>query len=517
VAFHPDRELECIEFKPGERKIASVIFTDEVVHAIDRLLWLLKMIWPAAIPDDVVETETTPPQMDADRAPRCAYGHRDGPLHAGASASTVTQFHADCQSALTLANWILAQLERPPEPLQTLIEGIGALDAAMAPAHRLSLAEDEQTLLEKFRTGNVYLRTLRKKRGPKRVTVDGDYFLFALPVEQMAYYVNRSATMTHHDPTLKRVVKLAEYTDWMAGIQFFLREPFDAVKGHVCCMDSEWGLTAIEETQFWRDIDDFPSDVKSVISVDIAAWDAKGRFCHREAFNCTDDEIAHEVWSTLKASLNRDTKSQWLRDDMLRGQFESEGARCLKRNVNYYLDASIVDLYDRRKQASYEKARSVRFSTVELVKRQHDTGEETQTPLIWGDRLRYNVEPLLINRAGAQALRPDARTGIPNMFLASDYVRTNTDLACMEGANEAARRAVNAILEAAGSTAEPCRIWSFSTPEEVVERMATLAQLGEAPAAVSGLFRTAGALAGGLLGQAGAVASTFMARGRKAR
>jgi hypothetical protein len=154
---------------------------------------------------------------------------------------------------------------------------------------------------------------------------------------------------------------------------------------------------------------------------------------------------------------------------------------------------------------------------VELVKRQHDTGEETQTPLIWGDRLRYNVEPLLINRAGAQALRPDARTGIPNMFLASDYVRTNTDLACMEGANEAARRAVNAILEAAGSTAEPCRIWSFSTPEEVVERMATLAQLGEAPAAVSGLFRTAGALAGGLLGQAGAVASTFMARGRKAR
>jgi uncharacterized protein with NAD-binding domain and iron-sulfur cluster len=39
--------------------------------------------------------------------------------------------------------------------------------------------------------------------------------------------------------------------------------------------------------------------------------------------------------------------------------------------------------------------------------------------------------------------------GIPNLFLASDYVRTHTDLATMEGANEAARRAVNGLLDAA--------------------------------------------------------------------
>ena len=41
-------------------------------------------------------------------------------------------------------------------------------------------------------------------------------------------------------------------------------------------------------------------------------------------------------------------------------------------------------------------------------------------------------------------------TAIPNLFLASDYVQTFTDLATMEGANEAARRAVNGILERAG-------------------------------------------------------------------
>jgi hypothetical protein len=56
-------------------------------------------------------------------------------------------------------------------------------------------------------------------------------------------------------------------------------------------------------------------------------------------------------------------------------------------------------------------------------------------------------------------------TAIPNLFLASDYVQTFTDLATMEGANEAARRAVNGILEHSGSDAPPCRLWDLHEPE----------------------------------------------------
>jgi hypothetical protein len=48
-----------------------------------------------------------------------------------------------------------------------------------------------------------------------------------------------------------------------------------------------------------------------------------------------------------------------------------------------------------------------------------------------------NVEPLLINHVGSLAARPEAFTEIGNLFLAADYVRTHTDLATMEGANEA--------------------------------------------------------------------------------
>jgi len=35
----------------------------------------------------------------------------------------------------------------------------------------------------------------------------------------------------------------------------------------------------------------------------------------------------------------------------------------------------------------------------------------------------------------------------------------------MEGANEAARRAVNGILAAAGNSAAPCRLWPLHEPE----------------------------------------------------
>ncbi len=75
-----------------------------------------------------------------------------------------------------------------------------------------------------------------------------------------------------------------------------------------------------------------------------------------------------------------------------------------------------------------------------------------------------NLEPLLINTAGSWADRPGVTTRIPNLLLAADYVRTNTDLATMEGANEAARRAVNAILDRTGSRAERCAIYTLPEP-----------------------------------------------------
>jgi hypothetical protein len=84
----------------------------------------------------------------------------------------------------------------------------------------------------------------------------------------------------------------------------------------------------------------------------------------------------------------------------------------------------------------------------------------------WFQKGGHNIEeePLLVNTINSWSLRPEATTGIPNFFLASDYVRTNTDLATMEGANEAARRAVNSIIEKSGSNKPLCKIWGLNEP-----------------------------------------------------
>ena len=76
----------------------------------------------------------------------------------------------------------------------------------------------------------------------------------------------------------------------------------------------------------------------------------------------------------------------------------------------------------------------------------------------------HNEDPLLVNTVDSRRKRPDAVTSIPNLFLASDYVKTYTDLATMERANEAERRAVNGILATTGVQAAPCALWPLQEP-----------------------------------------------------
>jgi len=152
-------------------------------------------------------------------------------------------------------------------------------------------------------------------------------------------------------------------------------------------------------------------NVGGILSVDISDWDAKGQYSAKGkiARECTREEVAAEVWDQLKAALNNHTT---VLDDAWR--------------ADWFLDPAIV--YPNPTEA-------------------------------------MNLEPLLVNTAGSWAHRPSAELPeVENLFLASDYVRTSTDLATMEGANEAARRAVNAILEATGTDEEPCRLWPLQDP-----------------------------------------------------
>jgi uncharacterized protein with NAD-binding domain and iron-sulfur cluster len=243
--------------------------------------------------------------------------------------------------------------------------------------------------------------------------VFGDYFIAALPVERMAELA--SAELRQGDPSLANLNELTEYVEWMNGIQYYLTEDLPIVHGHAIYVDSPWAITSISQPQFWRDFDLTKygdGTVRGLLSVDISDWDVKG-LNGKEARHCTREEIAVEVWEELKRSLNGGGR-EVLRDAQLH---------------SWFLDPDIADA-------------------------------DPSAP-----NLETNGEPLLVNYVDTWRLRPEAFTRIPNFFLASDYVRTYTDLATMEAANEAARRAVNGIVRASGANVPPCELWNLHEPE----------------------------------------------------
>jgi uncharacterized protein with NAD-binding domain and iron-sulfur cluster len=238
--------------------------------------------------------------------------------------------------------------------------------------------------------------------------VHADHYIAALPVERLRTLL--SPEMRLADPALNGLDRLV--TRWMNGIMFYLDRDVPLVHGHALYIDSEWALTSISQAQFWDGVDlgDLGDGrVEGILSVDVSEWDRPGRRTGKVAMACTKDEIRAEVWGQLADHLN-------------------DGAETVLDEANvvtWFLDPAI----------------------------------EFPNP-----SAATNLEPLLVNTAGSWADRPEATTRIPNLLLASDFVRTHTDLATMEGANEAARRAVNAILDRAGSDAERCEVWKLREP-----------------------------------------------------
>jgi 15-cis-phytoene desaturase len=260
-----------------------------------------------------------------------------------------------------------------------------------------------------FKIGGGVISGVTIEQGGQQTDIVADYYIAAMPVEVMSGLVTDE--MKALAPSIAQLGSLQ--TAWMNGIQFFLKQDVPVDHGHTLYADSPWALTSVSQKQFWQqaNLANYGNgQVGGILSADISDWGTPGILYGKPAMQCTAQEIEQEAWAQIKAGLNVGG-AETIQDENL---------------MTWFLDPDI------------------------------------QFP---NPSAATNLEPLLINTANSLQYRPQAATEIPNLLLASDYVQTYTDLACMEAANEAARRAVNAILTKTGSTAAPAGVWPLVEPD----------------------------------------------------
>jgi uncharacterized protein with NAD-binding domain and iron-sulfur cluster len=243
-----------------------------------------------------------------------------------------------------------------------------------------------------------------------------DHYVCALPVEYSAPLI--TPALLRADPGLASIGRIAADVYDMVGIQYYLPDvDVPLVHGHLSLIDSPWALTGISQRQFWRGVDFAhlgDGRVGGVLSIDISDWDTPG-LCfpgpggkNLIARKCTAEQVAIDVWAQLRRSL-----------------MPANGPCPLPEALpRWFIDPGVT----------------------------------------FAPTMTANDSQLFVNQVGTWQNRPEATTAVPNLVLASDYVRTYTNLATMEAANEAARRAVNAIIQRAGVSAEPCGVWPLHTP-----------------------------------------------------
>jgi len=235
--------------------------------------------------------------------------------------------------------------------------------------------------------------------------VKADRYVVALPLEEAAKLVTDPLEAASPELVKLRRINLDKALSWMTGVQFYLNRDEPVVDGHVAYVQSRWALTSVSQAQYWA-----PKDfkqryglggVEGILSVDVSDWKLAGRIHKKPADRCTRAQIHDELIDQIGA----------VRNDQGKPILSAANVR------EIHIDEDIL------------------FGADGVV--------------------AGNLSRLLIHPPGLWKQRPAPHDvhGISNLYLVGDYVRNDMDLATMEGANQSARDAVNAMLKADGSTA----------------------------------------------------------------
>jgi uncharacterized protein with NAD-binding domain and iron-sulfur cluster len=254
--------------------------------------------------------------------------------------------------------------------------------------------------------------------------IEADAFVLAAPLEVAHRLV--TPEMAAADSSLARLARLDmdRMTNWMTGAQFFLREDIPVCAGHVFFPRAPWGLTLISQAQFWnrgrRGMATFgDGTLRGILSVDVSNCFAPDRHGKRLVDYTSRQAILDSIFDQLLRELDAPTQ------------------RLLKQSVF----ASHLD-----------------------------------DELHVGPTGVTNMARLLVHPPGSWKQRPNATLSIPNLFLAADYVRTNVDVASMEGANEAGRLAARGVLDLVGHDPMSVKLFEY----EALDRFRPLQRVDRA-------------------------------------
>lgn len=256
-----------------------------------------------------------------------------------------------------------------------------------------------------------------EKRGlPSRltgVTFDGaiasidatpdDVFVLALPFEVarplLAAAPNLPVTLEGIRRIAQRPDNLGDGAEPMVGIQFWLKRDVRLAAGHVVYPKARWAVTSVSQAQFWTQTFERPlADVfgtpglEGVLSAIVSGWEVQSDRIHKAPKDCTAAELAREVFDQIVEGSGADLS--W--DDV----------------IDFHVDSDIDFI-------------------------------ATAT----GGTNAHCTTPLWVSPSGSYTDRPHPDLQCGNLYLASDWARTETDVGSMESADEAARRAVFAIAQ----------------------------------------------------------------------
>jgi uncharacterized protein with NAD-binding domain and iron-sulfur cluster len=249
----------------------------------------------------------------------------------------------------------------------------------------------------------------------------------------------RNYIISEIDTSLQHLDELIHSLDWMNGVVFYLCCDAPVIDGHITFSKSAWAMTAISQNQFWNSYS-LPTVngkyVKTILSVVISDWHTQDENGRTAKSYDNEDELIAAAWAhVVKTEFDVFDENGNIRpiqkDDMLCGYLTETIVKHPQMNQQTGFPELNTDNFGRLSENDLERLRD--WTLQRLI-------EKRRSPLI-------TDEPLLINKIGTWSRRPQSYTRLENLFLASDYIKTETDLATMEAANEAAKRAVNNIID----------------------------------------------------------------------